>query len=78
MSDWKIRFGTAGTSDSFAAQGYKSSLDVPEYTAQMRLDDLHFPRAPGVRLGLDQAAKTAEPAQPQDLLLRVHAHEYNT
>ena len=38
MSEWKIRFGTAGTSDSFAAQGYKTSLDVPEYTAQMGLD----------------------------------------
>ena len=33
--DWKIRFGTAGTSDSFAAQGYKTSLEVPEYTAKM-------------------------------------------
>ena len=35
---WNIRFGTAGTSDSFAAQGYKSSLDVPEYTAKMGLN----------------------------------------
>ena len=35
MSDWKIRFGTAGTSDSFAAKGYKNSLDIPAYTAEM-------------------------------------------
>ena len=27
--DWKIRFGTAGTSDSFEAKGYKTSLDIP-------------------------------------------------
>ena len=32
--DWKIRFGTAGTSDSFEAKGYKSSLDIPAYTAE--------------------------------------------
>ena len=31
--DSKIRFGTAGTSDSFEAKGYKSSLDIPAYTA---------------------------------------------
>ena len=30
--DWKIRFGTAGTSDSFEAKGYKTSLDIPAYT----------------------------------------------
>ena len=30
MREWKIRFGTAGTSDSFAAQGYKTSLDMPD------------------------------------------------
>ena len=28
MSEWHIRFGTAGTSDSFEAKGYKSSLDI--------------------------------------------------
>ena len=59
MSDWKIRFGTAGTSDSFAAQGYKTSLDVPEYTAQMGLDAFEYQCGRGVRLGLDKAAKMA-------------------
>ena len=39
---WNIRFGTAGTSDSFAAQGYKSSLDVPEYTAKMGLNAFEY------------------------------------
>ena len=32
MSEWHIRFGTAGTSDSFEAKGYKTSLDIPAYT----------------------------------------------
>ena len=39
---WNIRFGTAGTSESFAAQGYKSSLDVPEYTAKMGLNAFEY------------------------------------
>ena len=54
MSEWKIRFGTAGTSDSFAAQGYKSSLDVPEYTAKMGLNAFEYQCGRGVRLGLDK------------------------
>ena len=59
MSEWKIRFGTAGTSDSFAAQGYKSSLDVPEYTAKMGLNAFEYQCGRGVRLGLDKAARMA-------------------
>ena len=55
--DWKIRFGTAGTSDSFAAQGYKTSLEVPEYTAKMGLNAFEYQCGRGVRLGLDKAAK---------------------
>ena len=56
---WNIRFGTAGTSDSFAAQGYKSSLDVPEYTAKMGLNAFEYQCGRGVRLGLDKAARMA-------------------
>ena len=76
MSEWKIRFGTAGTSDSFAAQGYKTSLDVPEYTAQMGLDAFEYQCGRGVRLGLDKAAKMAALAQPKDILFSVHAPYY--
>ena len=53
MSDWKIRFGTAGTSDSFAAQGYKSSLDVPEYTAKMGLNAFEYQCGRGVRVNAE-------------------------
>ena len=37
-----IRFGTAGTSESFKAMGYKDSLDVPEYTAKFGLSARFF------------------------------------
>ena len=76
MSDWKIRFGTAGTSDSFAAQGYKRSLDVPEYTAKMGLDAFEYQCGRGVRLGLDKAARMAALAAERDILFSVHAPYY--
>ena len=52
MSEWKIRFGTAGTSDSFTAMGYKNSLDIPAYTEKMGLDAFEYQCGHGVRLGL--------------------------
>ena len=73
---WNIRFGTAGTSDSFAAQGYKSSLDVPEYTAKMGLNAFEYQCGRGVRLGLDKAAHMAALAAERDILFSVHAPYY--
>ena len=76
MSDWKIRFGTAGTSDSFAAQGYKTSLDIPAYTARMGLNAFEYQCGRGVRLGLDKARQMAADAAAQDILFSVHAPYY--
>ena len=73
---WNIRFGTAGTSDSFAAQGYKSSLDVPEYTTKMGLNAFEYQCGRGVRLGLDKAARMAALAAQRDILFSVHAPYY--
>ena len=73
---WKIRFGTAGTSESFAAQGYKSSLDVPAYTAGMGLDAFEYQCGRGVRLGLDKAARMAALAAEKEILFSVHAPYY--
>ena len=76
MSDWKIRFGTAGTSDSFAAQGYKSSLDVPEYTAKMGLNAFEYQCGRGVRLAHDKAAALGAACAERDIALSVHAPYY--
>ena len=76
MSDWKIRFGTAGTSDSFTAQGYKNSLDIPEYTAKMGLNAFEYQCGHGVRLGLEKAQKMAVDAAARDILFSVHAPYY--
>lgn len=73
---WHIRFGTAGESDSFAAQGYKSSLDIPAYTAGMGLDAFEYQCGRGVRLGQEKARKMAQSAAERGILFSVHAPYY--
>ena len=72
----RIRFGTAGTSDSFTAQGYKNSLDIPAYTAGMGLDAFEYQCGHGVRLGLDKARQMAADAAAHGILFSVHAPYY--
>lgn len=74
--DWKIRFGTAGTSDSFEAKGYKTSLDIPAYTAEMGLDAFEYQCGHGVRLGVDKARRMAADAAERGILFSVHAPYY--
>ena len=76
MSEWKIRFGTAGTSDSFTAMGYKNSLDIPAYTEIMGLDAFEYQCGHGVRLGLDKARQMADDAAARGILFSVHAPYY--
>ena len=82
MSAWQhpgsghIRFGTAGTSDSFAAKGYKNSLDIPQYTAEMGLDAFEYQCGHGVRLGLDKAQRMAADAAARGIWFSVHAPYY--
>ena len=76
MSEWKIRFGTAGTSDSFAAMGYKNSLDIPAYTEKMGLAAFEYQCGHGVRLGLDKARQMADDAAARGILFSVHAPYY--
>jgi len=71
-----IRFGTAGTSDSFAAKGYKSSLDVAEYTAGFGLNAFEYQCGRGVRLGADKAQLMAEKGRQYGVLFSVHAPYY--
>ena len=73
MSEWKIRFGTAGTSDSFTAMGYKNSLDIPAYTEKMGLDAFEYQCGHGARLGLDKARQMADDAAARGILFSVHA-----
>ncbi len=69
----RIRFGTAGQSESFAAMGYKSSLDVPEYTARFGLHAFEYQCGHGVRLGEEKAREMARRARERDILFSLHA-----
>ena len=73
---WNIRFGTAGTSDSFAAQGYKSSLDVPEYTAKMGLNAFEYQCGRGVRIKEELASKIRAQAAVHGTYFSLHAPYY--
>lgn len=76
LDESRIRFGTAGESDSFAARGYKTSLDIPAYIAEVGLDAFEYQCGRGVRLGLEKAAKMGQMARERDIWFSVHAPYY--
>ena len=76
MKDAAPRFGPAGISDSFAAQGYKTSLDIPAYTAGMGLDAFEYQCGHGVRLAEDKARQMAALAAEKGVVFSVHAPYY--
>ena len=76
MKDAVPRFGPAGISDSFAAQGYKTSLDIPAYTAGMGLDAFEYQCGHGVRLAEGKARQMAALAAEKGIVFSVHAPYY--
>ena len=75
MSD-TIRFGPAGTSESFKAMGYKNSKDIPAHTARFGLHAFGVPVRPGVRLSNETAAAIRANAEGLDIRFSVHAPYY--
>ena len=76
MKDNAPRFGSAGISDSFAAQGYKTSLDIPAYAAGMGLDAFEYQCGHGVRLAESKARQMAARAAELGVVFSVHAPYY--
>ncbi len=76
MTEESIRFGPAGISDSFKAQGYKSSLDIPAYTAGMGLNAFEYQCGHGVRLSEGKARQMAALAAEKGVCFSVHAPYY--
>lgn len=71
-----ILFGTAGTSQSFAEQGYKNSVQVPEYTAKMGLDAFEYQCGRGVRIKEELASKIRAQAAVHGTYFSLHAPYY--
>lgn len=70
------KFGPAGTSDTFKAQGFKSSLDVPEYVVKTGLDCFEYQCGRGVNIGLEKATLLGRLAKEKGITLSLHAPYY--
>ena len=71
-----IPFGAGQVVKKFEAKGYKTSLDIPAYTAEMGLDAFEYQCGHGVRLGVDKARRMAADAAERGILFSVHAPYY--
>ena len=70
------KFGPAGNSLSFAAMGYKHSLQVPEYLTKMGLNAFEYQCGRGVNIGIDKATELGNIAREKGITLSLHAPYY--
>ena len=68
-----IRFGPAGNSDSFYAQGYKASWQAPAWLRGMGLNAYEYSFGRGIRLTEEMADTVAGHARENDVAVSVHA-----
>ncbi len=71
-----IRFGPEGNAQAFYEEGYKSSIEVPQWLAAMGLNAYEYPCTRGVRLSEKMARKLGENAKKWNIALSVHAPYY--
>lgn len=72
----QIRFGPAGNPDSFYAAGFKSSLDMPGWLAQMGLNAYEYQCVRGVHIKEETARKLGEAAAKHGIALSIHGPYY--
>ena len=68
-----IRFGPSGNSESFYAQGYKSTWQAPGWLREMGLSAYEYSFGRGVQLSLESAEKIAQHAREHDIAVSAHA-----
>lgn len=71
-----IAFGSAGAPDSFYAEGYKSSLDMPAWLARKGLNAYEYQCSRGVRIKEEMARELGERARDNNIKLSIHAPYY--
>ena len=69
----KAKFGPAGNSESFAAEGYKKSEDAPAWLAAKGLTAFEYQCGRGVRCGEDTARKIGAAAKAHGIQMSIHA-----
>ncbi len=72
----RAKFGPAGNSESFFEMGYKSYLDIPEYTAKMGLDVFEYQAGRGVKISREGALQLGALAAASGLAMSIHAPYY--
>ncbi len=71
-----IRFGPAGNSESFYAQGYKASWQAPKWLHDMGLSAYEYSLGRGINLSDEMAGKIRLEAEKWDVAVSVHAPYY--
>lgn len=72
----EAKFGPAGNSDSFYADGHKASEEMPGWLKEKGLDTYEYQCGNGVRCGETTARKIAEAARTNGIVMSVHSPYY--
>ena len=70
------KFRPAGNSESFAAMGYKKTIQVPEYIVRMGLDAYEYQCGRGVRISTEAAQAFGQKAKEAGVTLSLHSPYY--
>ena len=70
------KFGAAGNSDSFYAEGHKASEEMPKWLMERGLDAYEYQCGNGVRCGEATAKKIAKAAEECGIVMSVHSPYY--
>jgi len=69
-------FGPGGNSDSFYAEGYKSTLQAPKWIKDRKLDAYEFEAGNGLKAGPETLKKIGENAREHGILMSYHTPYY--
>jgi deoxyribonuclease-4 len=68
-----IKFGPAGSSESFYEQGHTSSLEMPEWLNKMGLNAFEYQCGRGVKISSESATRLGELAIHNGITLSIHS-----
>lgn len=76
MRRLSIKFGPAGNADSFAAAGFKATVDAPRWLAGLGLNAYEYQCGRGVNIGDETAAKIGAAAREYGITMSLHTPYY--
>lgn len=71
-----VRFGPAGTPNSFAEMGYKKTIEIPDYLARFELTAFEYQCGHGLRVNENTARTLGERCRETGIALSLHAPYY--